>query len=85
MQKKLFEGYKVGSNGIEVSYLQYADDTLFIGGLRLENILTIKVVLRCFELASRLKINFSKSQSGAISVSEEVANNYANFLYCKRM
>ena len=31
MEKNLFQGFLVGRNEVEVSILQYADDTLFFG------------------------------------------------------
>ena len=38
--------------------LQYTCDTLFICEDKLQNILTLKVVLRCFEVTFDLKVNF---------------------------
>lgn len=50
-----YKGLQVGSGGIEVSILQYADDTIFVGEVSWENLWIIKSVLRCFEVASGLK------------------------------
>ncbi|MCI19423.1 LINE-1 reverse transcriptase like, partial [Trifolium medium] len=50
-----FKGFKVGRQGFEVSHLQYADDTLCIGEASLENLWSLKVILRGFELVSGLK------------------------------
>jgi hypothetical protein len=41
-----------------VSLLQYADDTLCIGEASVENLWALKAVLRGFEMASGLKVNF---------------------------
>lgn len=49
------------NNGLVVSYLQYADDTLCVGEACVENLWTLKALLRGFELVSGLKMNFSKS------------------------
>lgn len=62
----LFQGFKVGGEEVEVSLLQFADDTLFIGLPSIQNVLVTKSVLRCFELMSGLKVNFSKSKLAGI-------------------
>ena len=69
-KKNLFQGFLVGRNEVQVSILQYADDTLFFGKASMENVKTIKVILRRFELVSGLKINFSKSSFWIIGMSE---------------
>ena len=56
----LFKGYKVGRGLVEISHLQFADDTLFIGDGSSQNILTMKGILRWFELISDFKDNFSR-------------------------
>ena len=75
-EKNLFEGYKVQEK-------YYANDTIFFGTATWENIRAIKVMLRSFELVSRLKINFAKSRFGAIGETEQWILNAATFLNCK--
>lgn len=41
-----------------VSHLLYADNTLCIGKPTVENLWTLKAVLRGFKMASGLKVNF---------------------------
>jgi len=65
-EKKLFEGIKVGRDGLDISLLQYAADTIFFGKASLENVKAIKVMQRSFELVSRFRINFAKNKFGAI-------------------
>lgn len=48
-----------------VSMLQYVDDIIFFGESNVRNVLTIKTILRMFELVSDLKVNFFKSSFGA--------------------
>ena len=57
VQKNIFRGFLVGTNNVEVSILQYADDTIFFGEASMENVKAIKDILRSFELVSGLKIN----------------------------
>ena len=75
--KNLFRGFKVGSNSVDISILQYADDTIFFGEASMENVKALKEILRSFALASGLKINFAKSSFGAIDMSDvrQVASN----------
>lgn len=49
---------------MEISILQYADDTVFFGEATMSNVKAIKAMLRSFELVSGLKINFAKSSFG---------------------
>lgn len=64
-------GVKLGkSTQVEVYVLQFADDTLFMGEASMQNVLTIKCILRCFELASGLKVNFLKSCCVGLGVLE---------------
>lgn len=62
MANGMFRGYKLGESALEISHLQYADDTLLVGETTWENIWAIKCILQLFEVTSGLKVNFSKSQ-----------------------
>ena len=48
----------------------------------MENTKAIKSILRTFELVSGLKINFAKSNFGAIGMPESWKQNEADFLNC---
>ena len=65
-----------------VNILQYADDTIFFGEASMENVKSVKAMLRCFEMVSGLRINFAKSQFGAIGKSEDWCISAAAFLNC---
>jgi hypothetical protein len=80
----LFKGFSVGSGSVVVSHLQYADDTLCIGEASVENLWTLKAILRGFEMASGLKINFWKSCLLGVNVSAEFLEMGCTFLNCKR-
>jgi len=68
MAKKLFSSFLVGKNKEPVNILQYVDDTIFFGEATMQNVKVLKIILRCFELSSGLKINFAKSQFGQCSL-----------------
>lgn len=75
---------KVGSGGLEVSILQYVDDTLFVGEACWDNLWVMKTVLRCFELVSGLKVYFKKSSLVSLNVEESFVSAASMFLNCKR-
>lgn len=66
--KNIFKGYMCGN--VEVNLLQYADDTIFIAQVSIQNVEVNKSMLRCSELAQGLKLNFSKSICGTIGVDD---------------
>ncbi|GAU16879.1 hypothetical protein TSUD_368280 [Trifolium subterraneum] len=78
----MFKGFKVGINGLSVSHLQYAYDTIFLGEASIENLWTLKTILRCFEMASGLKVNYAKSSVMGVTVSSDFLNLAERFLHC---
>lgn len=66
-----FSGFKVGSGNLELSHLQFTYNFVIVGIPLLDNLLSIKTVLRSFELASELKNNFSKSRIFGVNVISE--------------
>ena len=84
-RSQIYKGYLVGANNVPISILQYVDDTIFFGEASMENVEAIKVMLRSFELASGLKINFAKSSFGAFGVSAHWRHLAAKYLNCSLM
>jgi len=80
----VLEGVKVGME-VELSVLQFADDTLFMCEDSYTNVFTMKVIFRCCELASGLKINFHKSMLTGINVDSPSLDVYAKILHCTIM
>ncbi|GLT59700.1 hypothetical protein SLA2020_325050 [Shorea laevis] len=60
VSKELFQGIPVGSDGLNISHLQFVDDTVIMGKANSGNIKAVKGILRWFELVSGLKINLTK-------------------------
>nr|KYP75768.1 hypothetical protein KK1_019969 [Cajanus cajan] len=83
--KGKFVGYQVGEKKVPVSLLQYADDTIFIGEATMENVITVKCLMRSFELTSGLKVNFHKSSVGILGVNNSLTERYADLLNCKSL
>ncbi|MCI26964.1 RNA-directed DNA polymerase (Reverse transcriptase), partial [Trifolium medium] len=80
----LFKGFSIGREPVVISHLQYVDDTLCIGEASVNNLWTLKAILRGFELASGLKVNFWKSGLMGVNVSPTFMAMACTFLNCRR-
>jgi len=85
IKANLLAGIKVSRKEVEASVLQFADDTLFLCEDSYYNVFSIKAILRCYELASELNINFHKSKLARVNVGREVLDVYAKTLHCTLM
>lgn len=78
----LFKPMEVGRRRIEISHLQFVDDTLFLGDALEGNILFLKILLILLELVSGLKINTNKCNVYGINTDEEWLEQQVNILEC---
>lgn len=76
-RKRLFEGAQVRSGNLKVSILQFVDDALFFGDPSMSNILTLKSILRCFEIFN--------SMIGGVCLEKEKLDRLPMVLNCRRM
>jgi len=81
----LLSGIKMGRKEVEISILQFAYDTIFLCEDAYANVLTMKAILRGFELASGLKIKFHKSKLAGINVDRDALVCYTKTLNCVQM
>nr|GEZ10415.1 hypothetical protein [Tanacetum cinerariifolium] len=81
--KYIFKGVKVGNDNVEISHLQLTDDALILEEWPHENAKNLCRLLRCFHLASRLKVNFSKSKIFRVGATIGDTNLLASFLCCQ--
>ncbi|GLT68412.1 hypothetical protein SLA2020_406460, partial [Shorea laevis] len=81
-EKDMYTGTVVGTEGLEVTHLQFADDSIFFCEASDLNIKVIKGILRSFELVSGLKVNFFKSALYGINVKMEDISEWAETLNC---
>lgn len=77
-----FEGTEVGRAKVMVTHLQFADDTILMGKASESNAKSLKGMLRLFELASGLKVNYSKSSLVGLHIDNPKCNRLANIVGC---
>nr|GEW55297.1 RNA-directed DNA polymerase, eukaryota [Tanacetum cinerariifolium] len=80
----LFKGIQI-QGLMAISHLFYADDAVFIGEWSDSNLDNIVKILKCFFLASRLKINIQKSQVFNVGVPRNIVNQAASLIGCAVM
>jgi hypothetical protein len=80
----LFKGFSITNGGPSISHLQYADDTICIGEASVTNLWSLKAILRGFERASGLRVNFWKSSLMGINVDNTFMEMENTFLNCIR-
>jgi len=81
----VLKGVEIGVRQTNVSILQYADDTLFFCKVDTPKCFDLKTILKCFELAYGLKVNYSKSKVGGVGVSANQIMGFATILNCGTM
>ena len=82
VSKNYYNNFMVGKKRVPVNILQFANGTIFFGEPTMDNVTALKVILRSFEMVSCLRINFAKSQFGAIGQPEEWCSLAADYLHC---
>lgn len=71
VERDLIDCHRVGrEEGLLVSYLQYAGDTILLTSNRLDSFQNILSLLIVFESISGLKINWSKSSVSGIHIGD---------------
>jgi len=70
VSNNIFTAYKVGCDrSLDVSHLQFADDTLLVGNISWANVRAMCAALYLFEAMSSLKVNFQKSELVGVDAS----------------
>ncbi|KAK2433359.1 hypothetical protein QL285_018637 [Trifolium repens] len=84
VEHNLFTGFRVGQQEpVEVSHLQFADDTLLIGAKSWANVRALRAVLAIFESMSGLKVNFNKSMLVGVNIPDSWVSEAASVLRCR--
>lgn len=82
VNKGHFQGMTLPNNGPPLSHFLFADDVIFLGKWSMSNVIHLTRILRCFHIASGLKINFTKSKVFGIGVHDDEVRNLSSFLKC---
>nr|GEY74874.1 RNA-directed DNA polymerase, eukaryota, reverse transcriptase zinc-binding domain protein [Tanacetum cinerariifolium] len=77
----MFNGIKINSS-MTLSHMFYADDVIFMGQWSKRNIDILMYMLKCFERASGLSINLSKSKLMWLAVSIEKVEEVTRHIGC---
>ncbi|GJX71531.1 putative RNA-directed DNA polymerase, eukaryota, reverse transcriptase zinc-binding domain protein [Tanacetum coccineum] len=80
--KGFFKGISLANGGDNISLLRYANDALFFGDWSRLNANNLILILKCFEEASGLKVNISKSRLFSVGVSNDEVEMVASFIGC---
>ncbi|XP_028112804.1 uncharacterized protein LOC114310906 [Camellia sinensis] len=76
------KGAEVGRNGVIVSHLQFADDTILFCEANWVEVVNLKRILRCFEVLSGLKINYHKSVICGVGMDDRLMQAFATSFNC---
>ncbi|XP_026438254.1 uncharacterized protein LOC113336795 [Papaver somniferum] len=76
------KGFYVKENGMEVSHLQFADDTIVFLDAKVEEVQKLMEVLESFKAKTGLKVNLSKSAMMGIGVQQECIQECAGLAGC---
>ncbi|KAK2637372.1 hypothetical protein Ddye_032164 [Dipteronia dyeriana] len=83
-EANLMKGVIFGKDEVHVSYLQFADDTILFLQPNIDHLVSFRRVLRCFKLASGLRINFQKSFVVEVGKNREGKENWAGSFRCTK-
>ncbi|GAB2298359.1 hypothetical protein Dimus_038529 [Dionaea muscipula] len=79
----LINGILLGSGDLRLTHLQFADDTILFCADDMIEIQNVKMILKCFELMSGLRVNFHKSVVCGLGVSKEKTSALADVFNCQ--
>lgn len=78
----ILKGVVVGAREVNISHLQFADDTILFCEAEWAVVVAVKCILRCFEVISGLKISFHKSMICGVGVDDGLVEEFATKLNC---
>ena len=82
-QAGVFQGIQLPHRGLLISHLLYTYDALFVGEWSKHNIKNLARILRCFHVASRLKVDFNKSKVFGVGACPQYVSRWATPLGCE--
>ncbi|XP_021992889.1 uncharacterized protein LOC110889633 [Helianthus annuus] len=79
----LYEGIRFINHGTVLSHFLYADDVIFVGNWSIDTLKNLRRLLRCFFLASGLRVNLNKSSVIGVNGSNERIQDMALLWGCR--
>lgn len=79
----LWEGIELSKDGLKLTHLQYADDTIIFAPQNVEALMNIKKTLIIFHLASGLQVNFCKCSILGMNIESSWLKMAAEALQCR--
>ncbi|XP_026441100.1 uncharacterized protein LOC113340095 [Papaver somniferum] len=76
------KGFYVKENGMEISHLQFADDTIFFLDAKEEEVRKLLEVLESFKDKTGLKVNLTKSSMMGIETQQDIIQECAGLARC---
>ena len=73
----------MGRNGVSLSHLQFAEDTIVFSKAEIDNLRNIKRFFQCFKDISRLKINFAKCVVCGVGVDANFSEQVKGIFGCR--
>ena len=78
----IIKGASVGQKLEVCTHLQFADDTILFCETNWEEVVSLKRILRCFEVLSGLRINYHKSVVCGVGVSDSFLHRVSEKVNC---
>ncbi|GJT43817.1 hypothetical protein Tco_0952532 [Tanacetum coccineum] len=82
VDKGIFRGVRIRDNRVMVSHLQYADDTIFFGEWSEEDARSLMCILKCFEEAFGLRVNYNKRKLYEVGVNDRDISAMVRWMKC---
>lgn len=79
----LIEGVTIGRHHVNLSHLQFVDDTLLLFDARKDVLVNLRIILDYFSVMSGLCINFDKSALIPLNCEESLVEEMKSSLQCK--
>lgn len=77
-----FDGFQICSDEVLVNHLHVVDDIVLLGKTSVKNAKAMRGILRLFEMASGLKVNFQKSSLHGTNMRESHLEMFAGLIGC---
>lgn len=83
-EQNLIKGFKIANRNVVISHLQFDDDTIVLCEARDDYIKNLKLILRCLERISSLKVNIGKCKVAGLNFDDMELSVYAQLLGCEK-